>query len=559
MRRLPTSVLRTAASRPWFIILIVLLFVGVGLFVYYRLRLAGPGRPHEPEGPVTETHPVTGAELFANHCAGCHGDKGDGNGPAARFLYPRPRHFGEGQFRLVSTLNRIPTDTDLFQVITRGMPGSAMFPFAHLSESDRKALVAHIRQLRVAWVEDQLRRKAAEKGEDLDADELAEKVKKQTVPSDFLAVPGDLPVSEAESVARGGKVYQTVCAACHGVTGKGDGAQAQVDDSGIPTRPRDFTRGIFKGGREREQLYDRIRLGMPGTPMPENPQTPPRDIGDLVNFVLSLSRPEASRPFEHHRTRVVAARAPGPLTDAIPDATWQGAPAASVVVSPLWWRDYVPPDLEVRALHDGQSLAFRLTWLDETPNDAAIRPQDFEDMAAVQLFKGSPEPFLGMGATDRPVDVWLWHPSGQSRPGDYPDVDTAYPHMAVDFYPFEKPGNQRRPHAPEDQAREFITARAAGNLRSDPERNFTASSLRAKGPGSATMRPRLSQVVSAAGSWKDGRWTVVLRRPLQVDADAGVPLAAGERLSIAFALWDGATRDRNGQKLVSIWHDLSLE
>jgi hypothetical protein len=30
-------------------------------------------------------------------------------------------------------------------------------------------------------------------------------------------------------------------------------------------------------------------------------------------------------------------------------------------------------------------------------------------------------------------------------------------------------------------------------------------------------------------------------------------------VSVAFALWDGAARDRNGQKLVSIWHDLTLE
>jgi DMSO reductase family type II enzyme heme b subunit len=57
----------------------------------------------------------------------------------------------------------------------------------------------------------------------------------------------------------------------------------------------------------------------------------------------------------------------------------------------------------------------------------------------------------------------------------------------------------------------------------------------------------------------DGRWSVVLRRPLTVPPEAGVPLAAADRLSVAFALWDGAARDRNGQKFVSIWHDLHLE
>ena len=49
------------------------------------------------------------------------------------------------------------------------------------------------------------------------------------------------------------------------------------------------------------------------------------------------------------------------------------------------------------------------------------------------------------------------------------------------------------------------------------------------------------------------------RRPLTVPAEGGVTLVAGDRLSIAFALWDGAARDRNGQKLVSIWHNLKVE
>jgi DMSO reductase family type II enzyme heme b subunit len=50
-----------------------------------------------------------------------------------------------------------------------------------------------------------------------------------------------------------------------------------------------------------------------------------------------------------------------------------------------------------------------------------------------------------------------------------------------------------------------------------------------------------------------------VRRPLEVSADSGIQLAAGDKLSIAFAIWDGAARDRNGQKLVSIWHDFELE
>jgi hypothetical protein len=34
-------------------------------------------------------------------------------------------------------------------------------------------------------------------------------------------------------------------------------------------------------------------LGMPGTPMPASNNLPPGDVQDLLNYVLSLSRPES--------------------------------------------------------------------------------------------------------------------------------------------------------------------------------------------------------------------------------------------------------------------------
>jgi hypothetical protein len=164
-----------------------------------------------------------------------------------------------------------------------------------------------------------------------------------------------------------------------------------------------------------------------------------------------------------------------------------------------------------------------------------------------------------MGAADHALDVWLWRAGWSGKPGERPDVDTAYPNMAVDFYPFEKGGGGPRPHATERQDKDYLTADAAGNALADPSRTFSAGNLAAKGFGTLTVRPKTSQVVSATASWADERWTVVLRRPLDPGTDNGLPLMAGDKASIAFALWDGAARDRNGQKLVSIWHDLLIE
>ena len=51
-----------------------------------------------------------------------------------------------------------------------------------------------------------------------------------------------------------------------------------------------------------------------------------------------------------------------------------------------------------------------------------------------------------------------------------------------------------------------------------------------------------------------------MRRSLSVASpDDGVALVPGQTASVAFAVWDGAHRDRNGQKQVSIWQDLVLE
>jgi mono/diheme cytochrome c family protein len=517
--------------------------------------------PVEPaQGGARHELLAAGKQAFENYCASCHGESGDGNGPAARFLFPKPRNFRDGKYRLVTTTNRVPSDDDLLHAINRGMPGSAMFPFEHLSDADRSALVAYVRQLTRAGVEDRMRKVAEEAGDIIDPVELAADVDQRTKPGKTIELAAELPAFGDESNARGRQIYlKQGCASCHGENGKGDGVQAQLDDDGSPTGPRDYTRGIFKGGREREQLYARTLLGMPGSPMPSSSNLKPAEIADLVNYLQSLSDPSAQRKVQHKRTQLIAKRAADSLPDEIPVAAWESVSAASIVVSPLWWRDYAEPDLQIQAMHDGRTIAIRLTWHDASRNEHAVRPQDFEDQVAVQLFKGTREPFLGMGSTDGVVDLWVWNAGWQADLVEYADVDTQYPNMFVDEYQLEEKGDGPRPHATTRQNKTFLAGFAAGNLRSDPTRGIAGSANQAKGFGTLTLLPRPAQAVIAKGVWSAGRWSVVLRRPLSVSADSGLQLGADEKLSIAFAIWDGAARDRDGQKLVSIWHDLELE
>ena len=63
--------------------------------------------------PRSEEWIAEGKDVYKRRCVGCHGVKGDGNGPAATFMYKlRPRNFNLAvfKFRLIRSRSR-PTAT----------------------------------------------------------------------------------------------------------------------------------------------------------------------------------------------------------------------------------------------------------------------------------------------------------------------------------------------------------------------------------------------------------------------------------------------------------------
>jgi len=291
----PTSKRLTRANaRAAFLIALPLVLLAYVCFaalgVYDQVAVRGPASA----SAIDDVPNPNGIALYAQHCARCHGTRGSADGPSSPYLDPPARRFGEDKFMLASTPNGIPTDDDLLYVIRHGIAGTAMPPFDHLSDAERRALVAHIRWLTHAGVYTKLYRRAKKDEDDPDVAELSMAAARQVVQMPPLEVPADLPPPDAASLARGRETFARVgCAACHGPKGAGDGTNKDMKrDNGQPIRPRDLARGIFKGGGEPERLYVRIALGMPGTPMPNTlTALKPQEIGDVVNFVRSLSNP----------------------------------------------------------------------------------------------------------------------------------------------------------------------------------------------------------------------------------------------------------------------------
>ena len=99
--------------------------------------------------------------------------------------------------------------------------------------------------------------------------------------------------SDAASIAAGKKGFADYCAACHGDTGKGDGAMAAF--TGDPP-PSDLTDAEWKHGSSDGEIFVVIRDGIDGTGMKDFKDMKPTEIWHIVNFVKTLS----PKPAKNH-------------------------------------------------------------------------------------------------------------------------------------------------------------------------------------------------------------------------------------------------------------------
>ena len=207
--------------------------------------------------PESEDWIAHGKEVYLRRCVGCHGEKGDGNGPAATFLSPRPRDFRDAVFKFrVTPSGALPTEGDLYRTITRGIRGTAMPPWHEIPEKQRLAVILFIKTFSPSWKDKNLKEAP-------------------------IHLP-DPPAPSEELIAQGEKLYinEGRCWNCHGGPGikdnqpfnypwgRGPSAPTLKDDWGFPLLASDFTTGIFKSGSDVTDIFRTMSTGLNGAAMP---------------------------------------------------------------------------------------------------------------------------------------------------------------------------------------------------------------------------------------------------------------------------------------------------
>ena len=477
-----------------------------------------------------------GKKVYEQHCIQCHGEKGDGQGPAAVHLQPRPRDFTSGKFKLRTTPSgALPTDDDLKRVVRLGMPYSSMPAWPKLTDAEVDGVVQYVKTFYAGFADP------------------------AQAPKPIALA--NAPAATKESVAKGKELYSSLgCIRCHGEAGRGEGPSAPTlkDDLGNPIRAADLTRRwTFRGGPRREDIFRTFSTGLNGTPMPSffDAVTEP-DRWALTDYVYSLGDSDAP----NYATLVVAR----PLDDDIDPAkgasVFDGAasarfPVIGQIMEP--GRDFAPAAnaVEVRAVYDSQRIAFEVRWHDmradtaasnaptlevpladeEIGAHAAAAPAAATDVWGQPVAAAAPAP-----KTSAPADVW-----GESTPAA--GAEAAAAAEFSDAVAIQLPATPL-----EGVAKPYFLLGDGSrpidlwflDLASKRVRQYS-------GRGSASLTALEGGEVEGSGHYEAGVWSASFVRSLR--SSSGVSFAEGQFVPVAFSVWDGTARERGNRRGITQW------
>ena len=258
-------------------------FLAVSKNPYGELQVVS--REHDPVHERLREGAEPGITAYRRYCVGCHGVDGDGKGPAARFLSPRPRDFRQGVYKFRSSEGQSPpTVDDLMRTITDGLHATSMPSWRLLSRFERLALVEYIQKF---------------------FPEHGEYGPPVTIPFHKNPFSMDSIEDLEDGIKKGEVLYHDLarCWSCHpgylekseveALIGVDPGVEylpsvSKPDVWGEVIKPPDFRVDPMKSIRDLNDIYRVITAGVGGTAMPSWSSLTAEQLWALTFYVDSL-------------------------------------------------------------------------------------------------------------------------------------------------------------------------------------------------------------------------------------------------------------------------------
>jgi mono/diheme cytochrome c family protein len=487
-----------------------------------------------------------GKRVYFTKCVWCHGVDGAGDGPSADRLWPRPRNFNQGTFKIRHTASgELPLPlTDLFQTVTHGLPGSAMPSWEGILSEDQRRQV-------IAFVTSQLVK-------DRKFDD------KETETFTVLQLDSLKPIPPSkESLEKGAQlVVDKKCIECHGVDGHGDGNAFNLkDDWGFPIQPASWHKcWNFRGSRQDpydvKNIFRTFSTGVNGTPMPSfADNTTIEERWHIANFVQSLCERDAKgNPLEidplTDKPKITFVMRSGPIEGEIPadpeNELWQKrerrivALGGQITHKP---RNFVNrlDDVWVKSIYNDKNIAFLFQWEDRSKSVAEGK-RPFQPTAVNLDEYGIKEQPPKTGEPD----------SIAAKQNAYTVYNDAFafefPVKWQEIPPPEKPrffwGDPKYPV-------DIVKWEADGSLRA-----FAGTGWDQDFEERDDFAEKMKLLKA---EWKDGLWTLMIQRPLKGDYDEDTYFEMGKYIPTVFFAWDGHNGDIGRKLAVSAFYYTILE